>query len=55
MQVALPAAPAVQAGPAELLVLVAEASAIPADPRAEDLVDAPGRRLVRVPLVIGSP
>ena len=55
VQVALPAAPAVQAGPAELLVLVAEASAIPADPRAEDLVDAPGRRLVRVPLVIGSP
>lgn len=54
VQVRLPSAPAAQAGPAELLVLVGEPGAIPVDPRAEDLVDAPRRRLVRVPLVIGS-
>lgn len=55
VQLALPSAPPLQAGPAELLVLVAEPSAIPTDPRAEDLVDAPRHRLVRLPLVIGSP
>ncbi len=55
VQITLPPAAAAQPGPAELLVLVAESGAIPVDPRAEDLVDAPGRRLVRVPLVIGSP
>jgi len=55
VQITLPRAPAAQPGPAELLVLVAEPGAIPVDPRAEDLVDAPGRRVVRVPLVIGSP
>ncbi len=47
--------PAVEPGPAELLVLVGEPRALPSGARAEDLVDAPGRRLVRLPLMIGSP
>lgn len=55
VQLTLPPAPAVQPGPAELFVLVAEPRALPAGARVEDLADAPEHRLVRLPLVIGSP